>query len=151
MNGFLAWLSSALLLLGALIGLIGAIGVLRLPDSYTRLHAASKAGALGAALILAGVAAASEGGFALAALFAMAILLATAPLAAHAMARAAHRSDIPPVTGPLGDALAETEEKAPAEAAPGASPPKDDAPSDLSRSARPRAGSATARAAGRRA
>ena len=43
--------------------------MLRLPDSYTRLHAASKAGALGAALILAGVAAASEGGFALAALF----------------------------------------------------------------------------------
>jgi multicomponent Na+:H+ antiporter subunit G len=66
MSGFLAWLSSALLLLGASIGLIGAIGVLRLPDSYTRLHAASKAGALGAALILAGVAAASEGGFALA-------------------------------------------------------------------------------------
>lgn len=105
-GGFLPWLSSALLLLGALIGLIGAIGVLRLPDSYTRMHAASKAGALGTALILAGVAAASAGAFALAALFAMAILLATAPLAAHAMARAAHRAGITPLTGPLGDALA---------------------------------------------
>ena len=105
-NGFLAWLSSALLLLGALIGLIGAIGVLRLPDSYTRMHAASKAGALGAALILGGVAAATSGAFALAAVFALVIVLATAPLAAHAMARAAHRSGMTPKPGPLGDELA---------------------------------------------
>jgi multicomponent Na+:H+ antiporter subunit G len=104
--GVLPWLSSLLLLAGALIGLIGAIGVLRLPDSYTRMHAASKAGALGAALVLGGVAAASSGAFALAAVFALMILLATAPLAAHAMARAAHRAGITPKTGPLGDELA---------------------------------------------
>lgn len=109
MSALLPWLSSALLLLGSLLGLIGAIGVLRLPDSYTRMHAASKAGALGTALILVGTAAASEGAFALAALFAAGVLLATAPLAAHAMARAAHRAGITPVTGPLGDALAEAE------------------------------------------
>jgi multicomponent Na+:H+ antiporter subunit G len=115
MSALLAWLSSALLL-------IGAIGVLRLPDSYTRMHAASKAGALGTAMILAGVAAASEGAFALAALFAMAILIATAPLAAHAVARAAHRAGITPLTGPLGDAPAE--EEALAEADPRASPPE---------------------------
>ncbi|WP_345792934.1 monovalent cation/H(+) antiporter subunit G [Thauera sp. JM12B12] len=108
-GGMLPWLSAALLLGGALIGLIGAIGVLRLPDSYTRMHSASKAGALGAAMILAGVAAASEGAFALAAVFALVVLLATAPLAAHAMARAAHRAGITPVTGALGDALAEEE------------------------------------------
>ena len=76
----LGWLSAALLLLGGFVGLIGAIGVLRLPDCYTRMHSASKAGALGAALVLAGVAAASSGGFALAALFALVVLLATAPL-----------------------------------------------------------------------
>lgn len=107
----LGWLSAALLLLGGVIGLIGAIGVVRLPDCYTRMHSASKAGALGAALVLAGVAAASSGGFALAALFALVVLLATAPLAAHAMARTAHRAGITPVTGPLGDALAEDGEK----------------------------------------
>lgn len=109
MEAFLSVLASLLLLVGALMGLIGAIGVIRLPDSYTRMHSASKAGALGAALILVGVAAASEGGFALAALFAAAVLLATAPLAAHAMARAAHRAGITPQTGPVGDALAEAE------------------------------------------
>ena len=85
----------------------------------------------GSHAILAGVAAASEGGFALAALFAMAILLATAPLAAHAMARAAHRSDLPPVTGPLGDALAGAEEEALAEADPRAPPPKPGAPGGM--------------------
>src|SRR5690606_11700883 len=42
MEAFLSVLASALLLLGALLGLIGAIGVIRLPDSYTRMHSASK-------------------------------------------------------------------------------------------------------------
>ena len=105
-HGLLAWLPSALLLGGALIGLIGAIGVLRLPDSYTRMHSASKAGALGAALVLGGVAAASSGASALGAVFALLIVLASAPLAAHAVARAAHRSGMTPKTGALGDALA---------------------------------------------
>lgn len=105
--GLLPWLASALLLAGALIGLVGAIGVLRLPDSYTRMHAASKAGALGAVLVLAGVAAASEGAVSLEALFAIAVLLATTPLAAHAVSRAAYRAGILPRTGPLGDAMAQ--------------------------------------------
>ncbi len=105
-EGILPWLASALLLLGGVTGLIGAIGVLRLPDSYTRMHAASKAGALGAALVLAGVAAASSGAVSLAAIFALVVLLATTPLAAHAVSRAAHRAGILPQTGPLGDALA---------------------------------------------
>ena len=136
MEAFLSLLASVLLLLGAVLGLIGAIGVVRLPDSYTRMHSASKAGALGATLILAGVAAASAGAFALAALFAAGVLLATAPLAAHAMARAAHRAGITPHTGALGDALAhanEAGEKATA----------------ISRSAHPHAENATAPTAGR--
>ena len=109
MEAFLSVLAAALLLLGEARRLIGALGVIRLPDSSTRMHSASKAGALGAALILTGVAAASEGAFALAALFAAGVLLATAPLAAHAMARAAHRAGITPHTGPLGDALADAD------------------------------------------
>ncbi|HQZ02416.1 MAG TPA: monovalent cation/H(+) antiporter subunit G [Thauera sp.] len=104
--GLLPWIASALLLGGALVGLIGAIGVLRLPDSYTRMHAASKAGALGTVLVLAGVAAASEGAVSLEALFAIVVLLATTPLAAHAVSRAAYRAGIRPRTGALGDAMA---------------------------------------------
>lgn len=99
-------LAAGLILSGTLFCLIGAIGLLRLPDSYTRMHAASKAGALGAALVLAGVAAATSGEVAMEALLALAVLLASAPLAAHAVSRSAHRAGHDPVTGPLGDALA---------------------------------------------
>lgn len=104
--GVLPWLASLLILLGALFCLLGALGVWRLPDAYCRMHAASKAGALGAALVLAGVAAASSGEVALEALFALLVLLATAPLAAHAVSRAAHHQGQRPSVGPLGDALA---------------------------------------------
>lgn len=99
-------LAALLILSGALFCLIGAIGLLRLPDSYSRMHAASKAGALGAALVLAGVVAATNGEMALEALLALAVLLASAPLAAHAVSRSAHRAGNGPITGALGDALA---------------------------------------------
>jgi multicomponent Na+:H+ antiporter subunit G len=105
-DGSLApWIASFLLLAGALFSLLGAIGVSRLPDCYSRMHAASKAGALGAILILAGAAAASGGETALEAILALIVLLATAPLAAHAVSRAAWRAGFKPVTGPLGNAL----------------------------------------------
>ncbi len=106
MNGsILPWLASALVLSGALFCLLGAIGVLRLPDCYSRMHAASKAGALGAVMVLGGVAAASSGEVALEALFALLVLLATAPLAAHAVSRAANRAGIRPIVGPLGNVM----------------------------------------------
>jgi multicomponent Na+:H+ antiporter subunit G len=110
-TAFLSWLASALVLGGAVLCLIGAVGVLRLPDCYSRMHAASKAGALGAALVLAGVAAASSGTQALAAMGALAVVLATSPLAAHAVSRAAHRAGNRPQTGILGDALAARQER----------------------------------------
>lgn len=105
MNEIQAWLASLLVLGGALISLLGAIGVLRLPDSYSRMHAASKAGVLGAVLLLSAVALASSGELALQALLGLLILLASAPLAVHAIARAAHRAGIRPTLGRLGDEL----------------------------------------------
>lgn len=48
----ITFISSALLLLGSLFALIAAIGVVRMPDLYCRMHAATKAGAFGASLIL---------------------------------------------------------------------------------------------------
>jgi multicomponent Na+:H+ antiporter subunit G len=112
MNGsLLPWLASALVLAGGVFCLLGAIGVLRLPDCYSRMHAASKAGALGAVLILAGIAAATSGQATFEALFAMLVVLATAPLAAHAVSRAAYRGRIKPAIGKLGDALADKRRK----------------------------------------
>lgn len=104
-------LASGLILCGTLLCLVGAIGLIRLPDCYSRMHSASKAGSLGASLVLVGVAAASSGEMALEAIFAVLVLLATAPLAAHAVSRSAHRAGHKPKTGHLGDALANHQTK----------------------------------------
>lgn len=105
MNDLIAFAGSALVLLGALFSLLGALGVGRLPDAYTRMHSASKAGALGAILILLGALFATAGHAWFATLVAIAVLLVTAPMAAHAISRAGHRAGVRPEVGPLGDAL----------------------------------------------
>lgn len=107
MSDVLAVAASALILLGALLSLVGALGVWRLPDAYARMHSASKAGALGAILVLLGVLCATSGMVWLESLLAIGVLLITAPLAAHAIARAAHMAGIRPKIGPMGDALEE--------------------------------------------
>lgn len=107
----LAWLGSVLILLGALFSLLGALGVWRLPDAYTRMHAASKAGALGAVLTLLGVLCATGGQSWPAVLLAIVVLLVTAPLAAHAISRAAHRAGVRPKVAQLGDALADRQDR----------------------------------------
>ena len=45
-------IASILLLTGALFALVAAIGIVRMPDIYCRMHAATKAGAFGVSLIL---------------------------------------------------------------------------------------------------
>lgn len=83
-------LSALLLLSGSAFVLIGGIGVLRMPNLYTRLHAASLTDTLGTLLILAGIIV--QAGFTLAAikLFAIALfLMVTGPTATYALANAA--------------------------------------------------------------
>lgn len=83
----------ALLLLGAVFSLIAAIGVLRLPDLYTRMHAASKAGAVGGGLVLIAVALLCfDVGVALRAIIGFVFLLLTTPVGAHLLARASYRA-----------------------------------------------------------
>lgn len=53
------YLAAACVSIGSLFGLLAAIGILRLPDLLTRMHAASKAGLIGAGLIMIGIAIAS--------------------------------------------------------------------------------------------
>nr|WP_295891427.1 monovalent cation/H(+) antiporter subunit G [uncultured Devosia sp.] len=82
-----------LLVLGALFSLIAAIGVVRLPDLLSRMHAASKAGPVGAGLILLAVALISADiGVALRAIVGVVFLLLTTPVAAHLLARASYRT-----------------------------------------------------------
>lgn len=95
------YVGCAFLLLGALFSLIAAIGVVRLPDLYTRMHAASKAGAVGGGLVLLSVALVSfDVGVALRAIIGLIFLLLTTPVAAHLLARASYRT-----TGQSGSAM----------------------------------------------
>ncbi|MDS1139450.1 monovalent cation/H(+) antiporter subunit G [Pusillimonas sp. SM2304] len=50
----LIWLSAFCVLSGSIITFIAALGVLRLPDFFMRMHAATKAGVVGPSLILVG-------------------------------------------------------------------------------------------------
>ncbi len=83
----MSWLS---LVLGGIFCIVGAIGLLRMPDFYTRMHAASVIETLGAGLILLGLI--LQAGFTLvtAKLLMLGLLiLFVSPTATHALARAA--------------------------------------------------------------
>ncbi len=107
MNG--AWLidaaSWAMLVAGGLFCAIGALGLVRMPDFFTRMHAASVVDTLGAALLLGGMM--LQAGFTLVTVkLAMigVLLFFTSPAASHALARAALLRGVRPL-------LADREEK----------------------------------------
>jgi multicomponent Na+:H+ antiporter subunit G len=84
-----AVIGGVLLLLGAGFTVLATIGVLRFPDLLTRLHAASKAGAVGGGLILLAVGIVSlDAAVLLRAIVGIAFLMLTTPVAAHLLARA---------------------------------------------------------------
>lgn len=86
-------LALAFLAGGIFFLLLAALGVLRLPDAFLRMHAATKAGLAGAGLALFGAAAAigTVEAWVKAAL-ALLFLAATAPIASHLLGRAAYIS-----------------------------------------------------------
>jgi multicomponent Na+:H+ antiporter subunit G len=92
----IGWLASAFWLLGATFCLLAAIGLLRMPDLFTRMQAGSKASTLGMAFLLAGTALDMADGSVLArAVTIAAFIMLTTPVAAHAVARAAYLTDVP--------------------------------------------------------
>lgn len=84
--------SAALLLTGSLSCLLGAIGLLRLPDLPGRLQAATKPQTLGLLLILAGTALRVELGDALALALVGLFQVITAPVISQLVGRSAYRS-----------------------------------------------------------
>ena len=91
-------LAMGLLTLGGAFCVIGAVGLIRMPDFYTRMHAASVIETLGAGLVIAGLIV--LGGFTLesAKLGVLALLIFFAsPTATHALARAARVRGLEPV------------------------------------------------------
>jgi multicomponent Na+:H+ antiporter subunit G len=82
---------------GALLGLVSGLGMLRLPDFYTRLHAASLSDTGAAALIAAGLALHAPSALvAVKLLLILAFLFFTSPAATHAVARAAWGDNLKP-------------------------------------------------------
>ena len=83
--------SWVLLMAGSALCVIGGIGMLRMPDFYTRSHAASLTDTLGAGLILFGLALqAGVGLIAVKLLFIYIFLYITSPTSAHALAKSAY-------------------------------------------------------------
>ena len=85
--------ASVLVLFGGAFMLVAALGVVRMPDLPMRMHAATKAGTLGAGLVLLAVAVVyADVGVTVRALATIAFLFLTAPVSAHVIGRAAAAS-----------------------------------------------------------
>jgi multicomponent Na+:H+ antiporter subunit G len=99
-------LAAVLLVSGSALLLIAAVGLVRMPDVFLRMSATSKASSLGAGCVL-GAAAVSAGdlGTAARAIACVGFLLATAPVAAHMIGRAAYLSGAPLWEGTQYDEL----------------------------------------------
>ncbi|GEM_PF-654075 len=89
------WTSSVFLLVGCFFSLTGSLGVLRMPDFFSRLHPAGKSDTLAQALILLGLMAlllpdiTANVGIAIKLALLIMLLLVTAPTSTHAISKAA--------------------------------------------------------------
>ncbi|PLX22996.1 MAG: Na+/H+ antiporter subunit G [Ignavibacteria bacterium] len=96
-----------LLIGGASFFLIAALGLARFPDFYTRMHAAAKGSAFGAVLMLLGVAVHFSAFWtSMEIIVIILFLFITTPVAAHMIARAAYRRNVPMYQGTDIDELA---------------------------------------------
>lgn len=95
----------ALCALGFFFSASGALGILRMPDLYTRIQCSSKTVTMGAlpmlvALVVAGGALTPYGGRVL---IVAVLMLVLSPAAAHALARAAYKTSVPMWRGSVAD------------------------------------------------
>jgi multicomponent Na+:H+ antiporter subunit G len=98
------WAAVALAVGGAFFAGVAAVGIVRLPDVYTRAHAASKSDTLGAVLAIGAAALALRSGLSTAkSVFLLVFMFVTNPTAAHAIARAAQDQGITPWTADEGE------------------------------------------------
>lgn len=85
---------SILVLIGAFFHFSAGLGMLRMPDAFTRMQAGTKASTLGNALILIGIAF-YHPGWSLKLLILIYFVFMTNPVSSHALARAARAMRIP--------------------------------------------------------
>lgn len=96
------YIGGALCLAGALLAIVGTVGVLRFPDFYTRLHAASVTDTAAVVCMIFGMALLSDHWIQLVKLAIILIfILMTGPTSSHAVANAAHTAGLEPLVGAL--------------------------------------------------
>ena len=106
-------LVSLLVIVGPALVLLAALGLVRLPDLYTRMHASTKPATLGVSLVVLALALhAGELGIGIRALLIVLFFLLTAPVAAHRLAHAAYRVGVPRWAGTVRDDLRDAQEAA---------------------------------------
>lgn len=95
-------LSGVVVAIGLLLMAGGAIGLLRFPDVYTRLHAASVADAVGPVVVVLGLLLAAPDWDVAFRLILLAVLIASiGPTLTHLVAQAAHAAGLAPLAGRL--------------------------------------------------
>ncbi len=107
------WIVAVFALLGMGFSLVTALGLIRLPDVYTRAHAASKSATLGVMSILIGVIiyfVTEDGFFSSRVVLGILFVLITAPIGGHLIARAAYYSDVQLWKSSVGDDLSQNKE-----------------------------------------
>ena len=98
--------TSFLILTGSVFTFLAAMGILRFPDLFSRMQAATKGSAFGVTCIVLAVAVHfAELGIASRALVTIAFVLLTAPVAAHMIGRAAYFVGVPLWSGTVADEL----------------------------------------------
>jgi multicomponent Na+:H+ antiporter subunit G len=90
------WIAGGLTMVGATLALLAAVGVVRMPDVFTRMQASTKASTLGLGCLLAALALRHpEVSFVIRALSIGAFMMLTTAVSAHVIARAAALSGAP--------------------------------------------------------
>lgn len=93
LNAAVALVVALIVVVGASFSLLAALGILRFPDLYTRMHAASKAGTIGSGLLLLAAGLHSlDGATLVRALAGFVFFILTAPISAHLLAKGAHQA-----------------------------------------------------------
>lgn len=96
-NEIFEWVGVILILIGSIVSLISAIGIIRFPDIYSRAHAATKTTTLAVLITLVGTFIYfwfGEGYMSVRLMLGIVFVFITAPISGHLVLRAAYRANI---------------------------------------------------------
>lgn len=109
MTTFLQFIAIIAVIAGTFFSLVGVLGLIRLPDVYTRLHATGKVGVFGVVFLLVAAAIWTPLGWGKAVLL-IVLLMISGPVVTHAISSAAYRIGVP-MKGAIRDDLDPANEK----------------------------------------